>query len=156
MDMTTSLLVVIGFAAILSACGVLFSRDNLYASVCMSITLILIAAAYAVFDIQPVFILITFIFVGAVGAVTVAIAATYRQQPKLSVDKVWIAPALITAASVGYAIYAYVNYGMEFSSNSEEMLMTFTSDYILLATFLISLSVLLMVAVVKFVRREGI
>jgi NADH-quinone oxidoreductase subunit J len=120
----------------------------------MSITLILIAAMYAVFDIQPVFILITFIFVGAVGAVTVAIAATYRQQPKRSVDKMWVIPALITSALLGYSIYTYVNYGMEFS-DSGEMLVTFTSDYMLLAAFLISLSVLLMMAVVKFVRREG-
>jgi NADH-quinone oxidoreductase subunit J len=155
MDVTIASLLALGLVIVLSACGVLLSRDNLYAALYMTVALILIATTYAVFNLQPVFILIAFIFVGAIGAVTIALAATYRITLKeFPVEKLWIVPIVITMAVVCYTIYAYVGTPLKIYS-VDELLAEFPSDYLLLVAFLISLMVLLMLSVVKFVRRES-
>jgi NADH-quinone oxidoreductase subunit J len=155
MDVSVAVLLAFGVAIVLSACGVLLSRDNLYASLYMTIALILIATTYAFFSLQPVFILIAFIFVGAIGAVTIALAATYRFIPvKFSIEKLWIAPIIITIVVICCAIYLYVKHPIEIYS-VDKLLVEFPSNYLLLVTFLISLMILLMLSVVKFVREAG-
>jgi NADH-quinone oxidoreductase subunit J len=155
MDVTVTSLLALGVVIVLSACGVLLSRDNLYAALYMTVALILIATTYAVFNLQPVFILIAFVFVGAIGAVTIALAATYRiTLEEFPVEKLWIIPIIITIAAVCYTIYAYVETPLEKIYSIDELLAEFPSDYLLLVTFLISLMILLMLSVVKFVRRE--
>ena len=155
MDMvTSSLLVMCGFA-MLTSFAALLSRDNFYSALYMSITLLVIAGIYALYNVQPVFILIAFIFVGAVGAVTVALAATYRQiGPQLNLDYAWAIPTAITILVLGFSIYAYVNYDIIYTFN-DRIVANFVSDYIVLVLFFISLSILLMMSVVKFIRREA-
>ena len=155
MDMVTLSLLVMCSFAVLTSFAALLSRDNFYSALYMSITLLVIAGVYALYNVQPVFILIAFIFVGAVGAVTVALAATYRYvRPQLNLDYAWAIPAAITMLVLGFSIYAYVNYDVA-AVFSEKAVVSFVSDYIVLAVFFISLSILLMMSVVKFVRREA-
>jgi NADH-quinone oxidoreductase subunit J len=66
-------LIALAGIAVLSSLGVLLSKDNFYSSLYMSATLIFVASIYAIFNLQPVFVLIVFVFVGAIGIVTVAI-----------------------------------------------------------------------------------
>jgi NADH-quinone oxidoreductase subunit J len=144
----------IGLLIVLSALGVLLTRDNLYASLYMSITLILIATVYAAFDIQPVFILITFVFVGAIGAVTVALSAIYRAVPvKFSIEKIWILPIAITVTVLGYTLATYANLEMEIAPIT---IANWISKYLLLILFLISLLSILMLCTVKLSRSERI
>ncbi len=156
MDTTTLALLVLSAASILSASGVLLSRDNLYAALFMSITLILIATTYTLFNIQSVFVLIIFIFVGAIGAVTVALAATLRYElVKIPVEKVWVIPMIIVFAVIAFTLYIYSPHRITIGYNPEILLPSFLSNYLLLAVFLISLSLVIMISAVMYVRRES-
>ncbi|AEA46547.1 hypothetical protein [Archaeoglobus veneficus] len=155
MDMITLSLLAMCGVAVLTALAALLTKDNFYAALYMSVTLLVIAGVYALYNVQPVFILIAFIFVGAVGAVTVALAATYRTfEPKLNLDYAWAIPTIVTIAVLGFSLYSYVRYGVDVAY-TDVAVAVFSSDYVLLAMFFISLAILLMMSVVKFVRREG-
>ena len=144
----------LGISIILLACGVLLSKDNLYASLYMSIALILIAAIYAAYSLQSIFVLITFIFVGAIGIITVALAATYRFIPARKISIYWLAPIAIITAIVSYTYYIY-SYQMGFASIKEPNLASFATDYFLLIVFLIALMALLMLSAIRLVRGES-
>lgn len=155
------LLYVIGSIAILSALGVLVTKDNFYASLFMSTALIMVAATYALFNLSPVFILIVFIFVGAIGIVTVALAATYRTMPERQYSKVWSIPVIITAFflsfSVYYATHQTLIEGRTFAGLTSlqlDLQKFITPEYILLILFLSSLIILLMLAVLKIGGKE--
>ncbi len=140
--------------SVIMAFATLFTKDTFYSALYMSITLITIAGMYALNNIQPVFVLITFIFVGAIGAVTVALAAMYRDpRPKLQIDFVWFIPAIITFAVIFNSIFGFNNIPSAFT-NSE--ISVFVEEYVVFVLFFFSLAILLMLAVVKFVRREGV
>lgn len=158
MDVTTLSLLMIGIIAMLSACGSLITRDNLYSALYMSITLILAAAAYAVFGISPVLILIVLIFVGAIGAVTVVLASTHRYiTPEISVaGPVWGIPAIVTMFIIGFVIFIRVPYDIRISYDWTAILDSFASEYVILTTFVVTLIVIMVMALVKFVRREGV
>jgi NADH-quinone oxidoreductase subunit J len=116
--------------------------------------MILIATTFAVFSIQSAFILITFIFVGAVGVVTVAISAVFRFVPKeIPINKLWIAPTILTMAVLSFTIYKYASYGI---SAKDVNIAEFQTRYVIAVVFLVSLMVLLMVSIVKLVRREEV
>ncbi|HUV79468.1 MAG TPA: hypothetical protein VMW40_01365, partial [Candidatus Bathyarchaeia archaeon] len=110
---------------------------------------------YAFFNLQPVFVLILFVFVGAIGIVTVALAATYRSDPERQVSGLWAVPVAITAFFVSLAIatysYSALNLQPMPSSAIEFELMNFIplTEYMLLVVFLISLVVLLLLSVLK-------
>lgn len=156
--MCTEIWVLIALAgiAVLSSLGVLLSKDNFYSSLYMSATLIFVASIYAIFNLQPVFVLIVFIFVGAIGIVTVAVAATYRSEPESQFSKPWAVLVLITAAVVSFAIYSYkmLNLKVPFSSIEFELINFMSqseSEYLILILSLVALVVLLLLSVLKMV-----
>jgi len=154
MSMEVWVLIALAGIAVLSSLGVLLSKDNFYSSLYMSATLIFVASVYAIFSLQPVFVLIVFIFVGAIGIVTVAVAATYRSDPESQFSKPWAVLVVITAAVVGFAIYSYqmLNPETSFSVIKFE-LMNFMSqsEYLILVLSLVALVVLLLLSVLKMV-----
>ncbi len=147
-------LIALAGIAVLSSLGVLLSKDNFYSSLYMSATLIFVASIYAIFSLQPVFVLIVFIFVGAIGIVTVAVAATYRSDPERQFSKPWAVLVVITAAVVGFAIYSYKMLNPEMSSSVIKFeLLSFMSqsEYLILVLSLVALVVLLLLSVLKMV-----
>jgi NADH-quinone oxidoreductase subunit J len=147
-------LIALAGIAVLSSLGVLLSKDNFYSSLYMSATLIFVASIYAIFSLQPVFVLIVFIFVGAIGIVTVAVAATYRSDPESQFSKPWAVLVVITAAVVGFAIYSYKMLNPEMSSSVIKFeLINFMSqsEYLILVLSLVALVVLLLLSVLKMV-----
>ena len=153
MSVDVLLLSVLAGVALLFSLGVLVSKDNFYSSLFMSATLILVAAVYALFDLQPVFVLIVFVFIGAIGIVTVALAATYRSEPVRQVSAFWIVPVAITAFFIIFAMVCYpVFHPQPMPSGAIEFeLMDFLpiTEYLLIIIFLISLVVLLLLSVLK-------
>jgi NADH-quinone oxidoreductase subunit J len=147
-------LIALAGIAVLSSLGVLLSKDNFYSSLYMSATLIFVASIYAIFSLQPVFVLIVFIFVGAIGIVTVAVAATYRSDPESQFSKPWAVLVVITAAVVGFAVYSYkmLNPEMSFSEIKFELTNFMShSEYLILVLSLVALVVLLLLSVLKMV-----
>ncbi|HID20443.1 MAG TPA: hypothetical protein EYP28_05870 [Methanophagales archaeon] len=147
-------LIALAGIAVLTALGVLLSKDNFYSSLFMSATLIFVASIYAIFNLQPVFVLIVFIFVGAIGIVTVAVAATYRADPERQFSRLWAAPVIITAFVIGFAIYSYNMLNPEVSSSLIKFELTkfiAQSEYLLLVLSLVALVVLLVLSVLKMV-----
>nr|CBH38096.1 F420H2-quinone oxidoreductase, subunit J [uncultured archaeon] len=154
MSMEVWVLIALAGIAVLSSLGVLLSRDNFYSSLYMSATLIFVASIYAIFNLQPVFVLIVFVFVGAIGIVTVAVAATYRSDPESQFSKLWAVPVLITAAVVGFAIYSYnlLNPNVSFRLIKFELINFMSqSEYLILVLSLVALVVLLLLSVLKMV-----
>lgn len=154
MSMEVWVLIALAGIAVLSSLGVLLSKDNFYSSLYMSATLIFVASIYAIFSLQPVFVLIVFIFVGAIGIVTVAVAATYRSDPERQFSKPWAVLVVITAAVVGFAIYSYKMLNPEMSSSVIKFeLINFMSqsEYLILVLSLVALVVLLLLSVLKMV-----
>ncbi len=147
-------LIALAGIAVLSSLGVLLSKDNFYSSLYMSATLIFVASIYAIFNLQPVFVLIVFIFVGAIGIVTVAVAATYRSDPESQFSKPWAVLVVITAAVVGFAIYSYKMLNPNLSSSLIKFeLINFMAqpEYLILVLSLVALVVLLLLSVLKMV-----
>lgn len=139
--------------AVLFALGVLLSKDNFYSSLYMTGTLVFVATIYAFFNLQPVFVLIVFIFVGAIGIVTVALAATYRTDPERQFSALWAAPVVITALILFLSLYGLFMSGSQAASANEIVfeLANFIpiAKYLLIIVFLISLVVLLLLSVLK-------
>ncbi len=144
--------------AMLLSIGVLATKDNFYASLFMSATLIIVATIFAFFDLQPVFVFIVFIFVGAIGIVTVALAAIYRFAPERQISGLWAIPVAITALSLGIFIYLHtwrqiLLTPLVYKQICFDLLSFMTApEYILLILFLTSLITLLMLSVIKMER----
>ncbi|MFQ6062639.1 MAG: hypothetical protein ACE5J9_05635, partial [Methanosarcinales archaeon] len=113
---------------------------------------------YAVFELQPVFILITFIFVGAIGAITIALTATYRFVPTRQVDKLWIIPTAITIAVISIYVYLSTSINTSIQIYNVDIALTdfpSTANNQLLVMFLVSMMVVLLLSVIKIVMRES-
>ncbi len=152
MDTTTLVIAVAGVFAILSAIGVLLTRENLYAALYMSITMLLIAAMYAAYNVQQVVVLIAFVFVGAVGMITIAIAATYRYVPSRRINLIWIAPVIVVFAVTSYLYYNFATLSMK-AENLDVAFQRLPSEYLVLLIFLFSVMILMMLSAVKLARR---
>ncbi len=164
MNVEMLLLVALAGVTALSTLGVLLTKDNFYAAMYMTLTLVMVATIYAFFSIEPVFVLIVFVFIGAIGIVTVAIAATYRHGPERQFSVFWAIPIVVTAAVLCYSIYTYVldvpvytalmtfttHYSLKYSIEN-----FITTEYLLLLLFMTSLAVLLMLSVVNIYRSEN-
>lgn len=164
MNVEMLLLVALAGVTALSTLGVLLTKDNFYAAMYMTLTLVMVATIYAFFSIEPVFVLIVFVFIGAIGIVTVAIAATYRHGPERQFSVFWAIPIIVTAAVLFYSIYTYVldvpvytafmtlttHYSLKYSIEN-----FITTEYLLLLLFMTSLAVLLMLSVVNIYRSEN-
>ena len=145
------LLAALAGVAVLFALGVLVSSDNFYSALFMSVTLVLVATIYAFFSLQPVFVLILFVFVGAIGIVTVALAATYRTEPKQQVSWFWAIPVALTVLILAEAISFYPLDGSIAPGTINFQLVNFMPhlEYLLLVVFLIALVLLLLLSVLK-------
>ncbi len=149
MDTTSLLLLATGVFAVLASIGVLLTRDNLYAALYMSVAMIFVAAMYAVYNLQPVVVMIVLIFVGAVGIITIAIAATYRTMPSRSVSVAWLLPAAIVFAVVACA----------YSKTTDRLLIASTdfsyvpTEYLFVILLLFAVMVLMMLSAVRLARR---
>ncbi len=149
MDTTSLLLLATGVFAVLASIGVLLTRDNLYAALYMSVAMIFVAAMYAVYNLQPVVVMIVLIFVGAVGIITIAIAATYRTMPSRSVSVAWLLPAAIVFAVVACA----------YTKTTDRLLIASTdfscvpTEYLFVILLLFAVMVLMMLSAVRLARR---
>ena len=151
MSVEAVLLSVVLCFAVLAAFGVLLTKDNFYAAVYMALMMTFIASCYAVFGIDAAFVLIAFVFVGAIGIVTVALAATYRRPPERQLSYIWVPPAALTAVVLGYSLWeSHLHFSSQVSFDIQNFLMI---DRILLILFLISLVVLLVSAILRMYRR---
>ncbi|MEM0203152.1 MAG: hypothetical protein QXO16_04120 [Archaeoglobaceae archaeon] len=149
MDLQTLLISTLGALAVISAVGAWLTRDNFYSALYMSVAMIFVAGIYAVFNLQPAVVLITLVFVGAVGIVTIAVAATFRAKTTRKINLLWTLPILVVLAIVAYT-YSEVQ-KISISSTGLE----FVGDYFLLIVFLISMMVLVMLSAIKILRRVG-
>jgi NADH-quinone oxidoreductase subunit J len=154
-DAETIVMASLSVVAVLSSIGVLLSRDNLYATLYMILSLIMIGTIYAAFNLQPVFILIVFVFVGALGVVTVVLASTYRvtAPQKVSVNVLWALPVGIAAAVICLTVYASAT-GEISIPDLTAALIAFPSEYFLLIAFLVSLMAIVMLSVIKFMKED--
>lgn len=134
--------------AVLSSIGSLMTKDNFYSALYMALALVFIASTYALVNLQEIFILIVFIFVGAVGIVTVSLAAVYKFKPSMQVSKAWIIPSVLTAGILSYVFYRSSTY-IEFQGASINI-----DDYLVLIIALVSLMVLLMLSVISISRGD--
>ncbi|MEM3390866.1 MAG: hypothetical protein QW672_02165 [Archaeoglobaceae archaeon] len=150
MDLQTLLISTLGALAVISAIGAWLTRDNFYSALYMSVVMIFVAGIYAVFNLQPAVVLITLVFVGAVGIVTIAVAATFRAKTARKINLFWTLPILVVLAIVAYA-YSEAR-KISISSTGLE----FVGDYFLLIVFLISMMVLVMLSAIKILRRVGL
>ncbi len=151
MNIETVIIAVAGVFAVASSVGVLLTRDNFYAALYMSVTMLFVAAMYAAFDLQPVVVIIALIFVGAVGIVTVAVAATYRGKIAREVSLLWVAPVFVVFAILAYAYYSLAANNIEISG--QETFSTIPTDYFSVVILLFSLTVLMMLSAIKLARR---
>jgi len=143
------LIILIGVLALSSAIGSLLTRDNFYSALYMSLTMLFVAGIYAFHNLQPSVVLITLVFVGAVGVVTVAIAATYRAQESRRISFAW---ALLIAIVSAIFVVRFP------SSVSSEVLsdgIGFLSTYLLAIVFLLAMMVLVMLSAVKILKEVG-
>ncbi|MEM4280133.1 MAG: hypothetical protein QXP28_06835 [Archaeoglobaceae archaeon] len=150
MDLQTLLISTLGALAVISAIGAWLTRDNFYSALYMSVAMIFVAGIYAVFNLQPAVVLITLVFVGAVGIVTIAVAATFRAKTARKINLFWTLPILVVLAIVAYA-YSEAR-KIPISSTG----LDFVGDYFLLIVFLISMMVLVMLSAIKILRRVGL
>ncbi|MBO8181229.1 MAG: NADH-quinone oxidoreductase subunit J [Archaeoglobus sp.] len=141
-------LIVLSALAVIFAIGSLLSKDNFYSALYMSLTLVAVSGIYALVNLQEIFILITFIFVGAIGIVTVSLAAVYRFKPSLQLSKLWIIPSAITVVVLSYVYFTKVPVVVSAGKLSFHL----DFGYVLLFSALTSLVVLLMLSVLSISR----
>jgi NADH-quinone oxidoreductase subunit J len=144
-------LILVSFAVI-SSLGSLVTKDNFYSALYMSIALLSIAAVYALSNLQEVFILIAFIFVGAIGFVTVALAAVYKFMPAKQISKGWIIPSAVTALILSYIFYNKGRIVVE----AKGVDLGAMEGYLTLIAAFISLMVLLMLSVIAISRGDSV
>jgi len=157
MQMTAEfgVLAAVSCLTVLASLGVLLTKDNFYAALYMALTMIFVASCYGLFGLHPAFVLIAFVFVGAIGIVTVALAATYRKPPERQISPLWIAPSVITAAILGYSAFLWHTHSPNLSEIGLKMRDFLAPENILLVIFLISLVVLLVSAILRIYGREA-
>lgn len=140
---------ILGALALLSAIASLLTRDNFYSALYMSLTMLFIAGIYAFYNLQPSVVLITLVFVGAVGVVTIAVAATYRAK---SSRKLSMLPALAIAIVVALII---LRLPLEFRFEVLENGITFLGDYFIAVLFLVCMMILIMLSTIKILKEVG-
>ncbi|WP_202320605.1 NADH-quinone oxidoreductase subunit J [Archaeoglobus neptunius] len=150
MNIETLIIAVAGVFAVASSIGVLLTKDNFYAALYMSVTMLFVAAIYAAFNLQPVVVIVALIFVGAVGIVTVAVAATYRARVSRQVSLFWTLPVIIVFGILAYAYYGLAVENLEITNQG--VFSALPTDYFFVVVFLFSLVVVMMLSAVKLAR----
>ena len=137
--------------AILFAVAAWASKDNFYSAIYMSAVMLTVGAVYAFHNIYSVFVLIAFIFIGAIGIITVALAATYRFLNPRKLNELWV--IVVEIIAVVLAVTAGINTFMagDFSDAFDRVL----PDYLTMIAFLIVLTTLLMLSAISMLRRDS-
>lgn len=152
-DMSGDVLVLLaGILAILGATGVLFTRDDFYAALYLCLTMIFVSSMYAAYNIQQVVVLLTLIFVGVVGAVTIVVAATYETRLPREPNKVWAAFAAVVFIIVASAYYS-ITTELKISGDFAKEFATVPTEYFLVLVVLFTLMILIVLSAIKLVRR---
>ncbi len=73
------------------------SRDNFYSALYMCLTMMTIAGIYAFYGVHSAFALITLIFIGALGIITVVLSYSFREIKSIDYRFGWIVFALIVS-----------------------------------------------------------
>ena len=145
-------IILLSLVAVLSAIGVLFSRDNFYSAIYLAVTLLAIGGIYAEHGVYSVFALIAFIFIGAIVIITIAIAATYRYLNPRKINVLWLVIIEILALIV--AVTAALNFPA--LSGFADAFPSVLSSYMSLITFLVVLTTLVMLSAISMVRRDNV
>ncbi len=156
MDAATLLIAVLGAFSIVSSIAVLLTKDNFYAALYMSVTMVSIAGIYAVFNLQPVVVMMVLIFVGAVGIVTVAVAATYRHRVSREVSILWTLPVMVVFAVVALSYYLSLTGSIAIKNPGDFTSVVTSEKYsenVFVIFFLISVTVLMMLSAIKLAWR---
>ncbi|NHW23693.1 MAG: NADH-quinone oxidoreductase subunit J [Archaeoglobales archaeon] len=140
------LIPLIGALALSSAIGALLTRENFYSALYMSLTMLFIAGIYAFYNLQPSVVLITLVFVGAVGVVTIAIAATYRAQNSRRISYFWAIIVALFSAILILQFPPLFGYGMLGNG------IGFLNTYLMATLFLVALMILIMLSTIKILR----
>ncbi|WP_054857389.1 hypothetical protein [Vulcanisaeta sp. JCM 16159] len=143
-------LITLGVFAVLSAIGIIITKDNLYAAIYLAITTGLVGAVYGLFGIAYGFVLIYLIFVGATITITIVLAATYRKiEIKGGVGKSWIVPMILFIIAI---VVASVSTKYNVTPVTGQSLTGFTtaSDGLLLIALLASLLMAIMIGLIMY------
>jgi NADH:ubiquinone oxidoreductase subunit 6 (subunit J) len=89
--------VILSALAVLFAVASLLSKDNFYSAFYMCLTMLMIAGIYAYYGVHSAFALISLIFIGALGVITLIFAYSYREQKSIEFKLRWVVFALIVA-----------------------------------------------------------
>ncbi|MCS7130367.1 MAG: hypothetical protein NZ872_02995, partial [Archaeoglobaceae archaeon] len=136
----------LGVMALLSAIASLLTRDNFYSALYMSLTMLFIAGIYAFYNLQPSVVLITLVFVGAVGVITIAVAATYRAKSSRKISFLWSIAIVVVAAFL--ILRSPVGTKLKVLEGG----ITFLNTYLLAILFLVSLMILIMLSTIKVLK----
>jgi len=90
LEILCTLIIVFGVAS-------LASKGNFYSALYMSLTMVCVASLYALYGVHSAFALITLVFIGALGAITLVLAYSYREVRSVEYRLRWIAFALTVA-----------------------------------------------------------
>ncbi len=137
--------------AVLFAVASWASKDNFYSAIYMSAVMLTVGGIYAFHGIYSVFVLIAFIFIGAIGIMTVALAATYRFINPRKISENWL--VIVEVLAVVFAVTAGINTFMVdgFTDAFDRLL----PDYLTMIAFLIVLTTLLMLSAISMLRRDA-
>ena len=136
--------------SVAAALGVAKSRDNFYSALYMSATLLAVGGIYAYLGVHSVLALIAFIFVGAVGIITIALAASYRFIEPVKHSGYWALFSAFVAVFLGTTLAVF---SVSFSK-FEDAFREFAADYQTYILFLVVMVVLLLLSAMSMVRRD--
>ncbi|MDK2795670.1 MAG: hypothetical protein PWQ22_973 [Archaeoglobaceae archaeon] len=149
LNFITNFITILGTLTLATALGALLTRDNFYSALYMSLTMLFVAGIYALYNLQPSVVLITLVFVGAVGVITIAIAATYRAQSSRKISLAWALVIAIVSATLILHFPSAVSFNV--LSNG----ISFLSNYLLAVLFLLATMVLVMLSTIKIIKEVG-
>jgi len=138
--------VVLSALAVLFAVASLLSRDNFYSALYMCLTMLMIAGIYAYYGVHSAFALISLIFIGALGVITLIFAYSYREQKSIEFKLRWIVFALIVAVFVSLTLPITTVIAKDYVGS----LLDFEPIYMLFA-----LSMLLMLTLIEVWREKS-
>lgn len=138
--------VILSALAVLFAVASLLSRDNFYSALYMCLTMLMIAGIYAYYGVHSAFALISLIFIGALGVITLIFAYSYREQKSIEFKLRWIVFALIVAVFVSLTLPITTVIAKDYVGS----LLDFEPIYMLFA-----LSMLLMLTLIEVWREKS-
>jgi NADH-quinone oxidoreductase subunit J len=138
--------VILSALAVLFAVASLLSRDNFYSALYMCLTMLMIAGIYAYYGVHSAFALISLIFIGALGVITLIFAYSYREQKSIEFKLRWIVFALIVAVFMSLTLPITTVIAKDYVGS----LLDFEPIYMLFA-----LSMLLMLTLIEVWREKS-